>query len=134
MKFLYVASERQAAEKAGLALRSVGPDVTVSWAHALGQARHWIDENRDVTALIIEVETETRNLEALIAHARGLGVKVPVIGIPLIGTSDLLMTVGAVADEVVPRNTAFLDELPQAVRRTLSLTKPQVQQILGPAM
>ena len=132
MKFLYVAIERQAAELAGFALRSIAPDVAVSWAAGLGQAKRWVDENRNVSALIIEVESDTRSFEALVGHARSVGVKVPVIGIPLIGTSDVMMSVGTVADEVVPRNAAFLDELPKAVGRVLYLTKPQVQQITLP--
>ena len=113
MKFLYVADERQAAEQAGLALRAVAPDVAVSWAASLGQARRWIDENRNVTALIIEVETDSRSFEALVTHARGIGVKVPVIGIPLIESLDVLISLRAVADEVVPRDATFLDELPK---------------------
>ena len=43
-----------------------------------------------------------------------------------------MMSVGTVADEVVPRNATFLDELPKAVGRVLYLTKPQVQQITLP--
>ena len=70
MKFLYVANERQAAELAGFALRSVAPDVAVSWAAGLGQAKRWVDENRNVSALIIEVESDTRSFEALVGHAR----------------------------------------------------------------
>ena len=132
MKLLYVANQRQAAEQAGLALRSVAPDVAVSWAASLGQARRWIDENRNVTALIIEVESDSRSFEALVTHARGIGVKVPVIGIPLMDTSDVLMSVRAVADEVVPRDAAFLKELPQAVSRTLFPRDAQVQQISVP--
>ena len=135
MKFLYVASERQAAEMAGLALRAVGSDVAVFWAAGLGQARRWIDQNHNVTALIVEVESDSRTLEALINHARSNGVRVPVIGVPLIASRDLLSVLGAVADEVVPRNAGFLEELPHAVRRTLSqrgMQVPQVQQIALP--
>ena len=55
MKILYIANDCHAAELAALALRAATPDVAISWAASLGEALCWIDENRDVATLIVEV-------------------------------------------------------------------------------
>ena len=58
MKILYVANDRRAAELATFALGAALPDVVVAWAPGLDNAELWIQKNRDVGALIVEIESD----------------------------------------------------------------------------
>lgn len=54
MKILCVANERRAAQLAAKALRQIAPDVTLIWARHLPAALRWVDDHRDVAALVVE--------------------------------------------------------------------------------
>ena len=83
MKILYVANDRRAGELAGFVLRTVAPDVAVTWVPALPEGGRWLDANRDVAALIAEVEPDDPACAPFIAAVRGLGVTAPVILVSL---------------------------------------------------
>src|SRR6266851_3161071 len=74
MKILYIANDRRAAELAALPLRAVAPDVAISWAASLGEGLYWIDENRDVATLIVEVGSDDPGCESFVSRVRGLDV------------------------------------------------------------
>ena len=128
MNILYVARDRGSAELAGSALGSIASEVVVSWAGTLGQACRWIDEHRDVAALVVEVGSDIRSFERLVAHTRGAGLSVPLIGVPLTDADDVLLTLAVRADAIVRRDAAFLDRLPEIVSRTLRLMESRPHQ------
>jgi PAS domain S-box-containing protein len=119
MKILYVANDRRAAELAAVPLRTVGPDVAIAWAASLDEARRWIAENRDVAALIVEVESDNPSCELFVRQVRGLGVTAPVIVVSVNAHAPPLTALKAVANEVVTKDPSFLNSLPQIVGRTL---------------
>jgi PAS domain S-box-containing protein len=124
MKILYIANDRRAAELAAFVLSTVAPDVAVTWVASLADARHWIDENRDVATLIVEVESDPSSCESFVSHVRGLGVTAPVIVVSVKDPAPPLMGLKAVADEVVTKVPLFLHDLPDIVRRTLQKPRP----------
>ena len=124
MKILYIANDRRAAELAAFALRTVAPDVAVAWAASLGNARRWIDENRDVATLIVEVGSDSPSFESFVGQVRGLGVTAPVIVVSVKDPAPPLTALEAVADEIVTKDLSFLNDLPDIVRRTLHTARP----------
>ena len=124
MKILYIANDRRAGELAAFVLKTVAPDVAVTWAASLADARQWIDENRDAATLIVEVESDPSSCESFVSHVRGLGVRAPVIVVSVKDPAPPLMALKAVADEVVTKVPSFLHDLPDIVRRTLQTPRP----------
>lgn len=124
MKILYIANDRRAAELAGFILRTVAPDVAVAWAASLGEARRWVDDNRDVATLILEVESDNPSCESFVSQVRGLGVTAPVIVVSVKDRASALTALKTVADEVVNKDMSFLNDLPDIVRRTLHTGRP----------
>ncbi|MGH9174728.1 MAG: hypothetical protein ACRD1H_10230 [Vicinamibacterales bacterium] len=132
MKILYIASDRRAAELAGFALRTVAPDVAVVWAATLGEARGWIDENRNVATIIVEVESDNPRCASFVIQVRGLGVTAPVIVVPLQDPAPSLTGLEAVADEIVAKDQSFLSRLSGIVGRALHAPRPAAQPARGP--
>ena len=124
MKILYIANDRHAAELAAFALRTVAPDVAVAWAASLSEARRWIDENHDVAALIVEVESDNPSCASFVSQVRGLGVTAPVIVVSVKDPAPPLTALKAVADEIVTKGPSFLNDLPDTVRRALHTARP----------
>ena len=124
MKILYIANDRHTAELAAFALRTIAPGVAVAWAASLGEARRWIDENRDVATLIVEVESDNTSCESFVSQVRGLGVTAPVIVVSVKDPAPPLTALKAVADEIVTKDLSFLNDLPDIVRRTLHTARP----------
>src|SRR3984893_18204127 len=124
MKILYIAHDRRAAERAALPLRAVTPDVVISWAARTGEALRWIDDNRDVATLIVEVESDNPSCKSFVSQVRGLGVTAPVIVVSVKDPASPLTSLEAVADEIVAKDESFLDDLPHVVRRTLHAARP----------
>ena len=74
MKILYIADDRRASELATPALRTVALDVAIAWTSNRDDAQRWIAWNRDVSAVIAEIESDASAWASFIARARGLGV------------------------------------------------------------
>jgi PAS domain S-box-containing protein len=124
MKILYVATDRRAADLAAFALRTVAPDVAITWAASLDDARRWIDGNRDVATLIVEVGSDDPNCASFVSQVRGLGVTAKVIVVSVNVPAPPLPSLKAVADEIVTKDLSFLNDLPDIVKRTLHSTRP----------
>jgi hypothetical protein len=124
MKILYISHDRQAAELANVALRTVAPDTAVTWAAGLGGARRWIEENRRVAAVIVEVDSDDPTCEAFIQHVRGLGVAAPMIVVSTQDPAPPLTALRAAADQVSVKDRTFLNDLPFVVSRALHLPPP----------
>jgi PAS domain S-box-containing protein len=123
MKILYIANDRRAAELAALPLGTVAPDVKTTWVASLGEARRWVDENRDVAALIVEVESDSPTCESFVRQVRGMGVTAPVIVVSAKDPAPPLTVLKAVADAIVTRDLSFLNDLPNIVRRTINTAR-----------
>ena len=119
MKILYVANERRAAQLAAHALRNIAPDVKVTWAGSLSPALRWVQENPDVSALILEAQVQGQGSTAFLDQVRGLGLTVPVlIAAPeRAGAPSAELRAGA--DDYIIQNSSFLAELPLAMTRML---------------
>ena len=79
MKILYIAIERQAAQRAAHALRGIGPQIALSWARTLASALRWIEDNRDVTAIVVEAEAQRHGLARFGEDVRAVGSTAPVV-------------------------------------------------------
>src|SRR6202521_5837884 len=130
MKILYIANDRRAAELAAFVLRTVAPDAAITWAARLGEALCWIDRNRDVATLIVEVESDNPSCESFISQVRGLDVTAPVIVVSVKDPAPPLTALKAVADEIVAKDESFLNDLPDVVRRTLHTAEPAARRRL----
>jgi hypothetical protein len=125
MKILYIAGHRRAAEDAASALRHVAPDAGVVWAASYGGARLWIDKNRHVSTLIIEVDADDPGAESFITQIRALGVTAPVIVASVKDPAPPLVALKAAADQVVTKDRSFLSNLPHLVTRLLNAPRPE---------
>src|SRR3954468_15552175 len=112
MKILYVATERRAAERAVTALGAVGPDVTVSWAGSLFGALAWVDDNRDLAAVLVEAEVENQNCASFVGQVRNLGVDAPVIVLVPDQGGTPVAALKAGADDYASNGPSLLTQLP----------------------
>jgi predicted nucleic acid-binding Zn-ribbon protein len=116
MKILYAGSERSNAQAIATALRGLDQVVTVSWSSHLENASRWLDENRDLAAVVIETQVDDKTWPAVLAHVRNLPwhpavvVIVPAeIDIPEPGPTVLY----------IRRNQSLLRDLPVVVTRAI---------------
>ena len=119
MKILYVADERGAAQLAAKALRDIAPGVKLSWARRLSTALHWLDDNLDVTALVVEAEVESQSCAAFVGQVRGRGLSAPIVVVAPEQMGTPLEAISAGADDYIPNNQSLLANLPAVVRRAL---------------
>ena len=119
MKILYVANERRAAQLAAHALRNLAPDVKVTWAGSLSPALRWVQENPDVSALILEAQVQGQGCTAFLDQVRGLGLTVPVLIAAQERAGAPSAELRAGADDYIIQNSSFLAELPSAMTRVL---------------
>src|SRR5262245_47859813 len=119
MKILYVANDRRAAELATFALAAAIPDVAVAWVPGLDNAQLWIQRNRDVGALIFEIESDIPSCEAFVSQIRGVGVTAPIVAVSLEEPApSVTAALSGVVDELLAKDGSFLRDLPHAVSRT----------------
>jgi hypothetical protein len=82
MKILYVATPRTDAQAVAAALYSVAPTVKVLWATHFDHASLRINQNPDVAAVVAETKLDSDGFHAFLVHARGLGLRAPVVVVP----------------------------------------------------
>ena len=124
MKILYLGTERGAAQIAANALRDLAPDVRLAWAGSLSAGLRWIDDNRDVGALVIETEVQGQSCASFVDRTRGLGLTAPIIVAARPEAGTPLEALKAGADDYVVNNETFATSLRAAVSRTLKSTRP----------
>lgn len=117
MKILYVANERSATQPVAAALRTLAPDVSLTWARDLSSALSWVHYNRDVAALVVEAELQKQSSASFIDHVRSLGLAAPVIVISQAGAPVLALKAGA--DDYVANDQSLATNLPSVVARAL---------------
>jgi hypothetical protein len=79
MKILYIAPERRTVEGAVATLHTIAPAVDVTWASTLPSALPWIQNNRDVAAVLVEANVLCQSSVALAEHLPGIGRTAPVL-------------------------------------------------------
>ena len=79
MKILYTADDQNDAQLAINAIRSVAPDAKIFWAGRLSDAGRWLSANRDVAAIVVDVEVQQQNCAPLVRHVRTLGLDAAVL-------------------------------------------------------
>ena len=67
MKILYIANERRSAVLAVTALRSIAPEVAITWAGHLSVAMRWVLDNRDLAAIVVEAEVQNQNCTSFVS-------------------------------------------------------------------
>lgn len=119
MKILYVANERDPAQLAANALRTLGEDVRLEWARDLSSAASWAYYNRDVAALIVEAELQNQSCAAFVDDVRSLGLAAPVIVVCPDDVRTPLLALKAGADDYVVNNQSLHTNLPGVIARAL---------------
>ena len=122
MKILYVANDRNAAQLAGTALRSIAPDVRLTWAGSLSAALRWVQDNRDVAALVLDTEVQHQSCASFVDHVRSLGLTAPIVVVAPEHGGAPLVELKAGADDYVVGGQSLLSDLPHVVTRALQRT------------
>ena len=133
MKILYIGSERSEAQAVATALRGVEQDVSVSWASRLEPAVKWLDQNRDLAALVVEAQTNGGSWPSVLKHVRGPAMHPAVVAIVPEGTGASFESLRSEADDYIPRNPSLLRDLPVVVTRAVARARGQqeLQQALN---
>ena len=108
MKILYLGTERGAAQIAANALRDLAPDVRLAWAGSLSAGLRWVDDNRDVKAMVVETDVQNQSCASFVDRVRGLGLTAPVIVVARPETGTPLEALKAGADDYVVNNESVL--------------------------
>ena len=119
MKILYIGNERSDAQAVATALHGVEQNVKVSWASGLEHAVRWLDENRDLEALLVEAPIDTGSWPSVLKHARGLPSHPAVVVIVPEGTGPPFDSLPE-ADDYIARSHSLLRDLPIVVTRAVT--------------
>ena len=130
MKILYIGSERTDAQAVATALRGVEQGVTVSWASRLEHAAKWLDENRDLAALVVEAQTNGGSWPSVLKHVRGLAMHPAVVVIVPEGTGPPFESLHPAADLYIARNDSLSRDLPIVVTHAIARARGD-QPLLG---
>ena len=118
MKILYVGSERNDAQAVATALRGIDQAVAVSRVAHLEHAVRWLDEHRDITALVIESPIDAGSGPSVLAPLRSLGWHPAVVLIVPDGTA-LPVDPQPGAHCYIQRNQSLFRNLPVVVTRAI---------------
>ena len=126
MKILYIAGKSNDAELAAFALQSVAPGVVVAWTASLVQARRWVDQHRQVAALIIQVEPDGPDYAAFINDINVQGVTPPVIVVAGGLAPPAPASLQHLAETTLARTPYLLNDLPAVFKRVLETPRAAV--------
>ena len=118
MKVLYIGSERSDAQSVATALRNIDEVVSVLWASQLEHAARWLDETRDLSALVIEAPIEGASCAAVLTHVRCMTQPPAVVLIVPDGVGPSLDSLPAWADSI-RRDQSLQRDLPIVVTRAI---------------
>ena len=119
MKILYIAHDRNDAQIAAGALRPIAPDLLVSWASRLEDAAHWIFSNRDLAALILDVQFGDEPCASFLNQLRRRGLAAPAIVVTSDGTRASFESLGLGADDCIVKKATLTKDLPVAAKRVI---------------
>ena len=126
MKLLYIANERRSAVLAVTALRSIAPEVAITWAGHWSVAIRWVLDNRDLAAIVVEAEVQNQNCASFVSEVRRLGLTAPVIVVVSEEVGAPLAALKAGADEYVS-SQSLLANLPGIVGRAVQRAQATAQ-------
>jgi DNA-binding response OmpR family regulator len=126
MKLLYIANERRSAVLAVTALRSIAPEVAITWAGHWSVAIRWVLDNRDLAAIVVEAEVQNQNCTSFVSEVRRLGLTAPVIVVVSEEVGVPLAALEAGADEYVS-SQSLLANLPGIVGRAVQRAQATAQ-------
>ena len=115
MKVLFIGSDRSDAQAVATSLRGLDQAVSVSWAGRVDHARTWLDENRDLAAIVVDGQSDGGRFPFLIKHIQAIGLHPAVVVIVPDGTSTESLPAGA--DQGLPRHPSLYRDLPVVVTR-----------------
>ena len=118
MKILYVGSERNDAQAVAAALRGIDQAVSVSRVAHLEHAVRWLDEHRDITALVVESAVDAGSGPSVLAPLRGLAWHPAVVVIVPDGTK-LPVDPQPGAHCYIQKNQSLFRDLPVVVTRAI---------------
>jgi PAS domain S-box-containing protein len=116
MKVLFLGSERSDAKAVATALRGIDDAITVSWAAHLQHGVTWLNDNRDVAALVVDALVDEGTWPSLVRQARSLALRPAVV---VIVPDAPLSSVPPDADLCIRRNQFLARDLPIVVARAL---------------
>ena len=120
MKILYFGNQRLDAQHLATALRTVAKNGTVSWTSSLDRAAKWLDENRDVAALVVEAQADGATGASVLKHVRGLALRPALVVIVPDGAGTRLGPLAAAADDLIDKSSARFRDLPAIITRTVA--------------
>jgi DNA-binding NarL/FixJ family response regulator len=129
MKILNISSDASDAQAAASALDMLGPRVVISTATRLQDAAHWIFNNLDVAALILDARFGAASCAAFLKHLRTRCLTAPVI---IIAAEESVSAIEAFglgqADRVVTKKTLPRD-LGAAVQRAVGTDRAEASHL-----
>jgi len=127
MKILNIGGEQSDAHSVATALRGIDQDVKVSWASRLEPAARWLDENRDLAAVVVEAQTNGDSWPSVQKHVRGPALHPAVIAIVHEGAGPPFEWLRPEPDDYIPRNGSLARDLPIVVTRAVARTRGRQQ-------
>src|SRR5262249_2691336 len=125
-KILYISSDPIAAQAAAGALQ-MGPDVVVSVQTRLQDAAHWIFNNLDVAALILDEQFGRASCAAFLKHLRGRCLTAPAIFVVSEESStNGIAGLGIGQNDCVVMRHPPLPDLGAAVQRAIEADRTKV--------
>ena len=120
MKILYIGNERRSAQAVATALRSIAPKVTLLWAQSLDHCARFVDENRDLAALVIDAQVHPGTWPSSLKDLRSLEIRPAIVIVVPEGTRTEFESLGPLPDGYVTNGQTFLSDLPLAVTRAVT--------------
>ena len=122
MKILYVSPERSD-DSLNQTPGTADADVVLSRATHLGEAAHWIFNNLDVAALVLDAGFGQPNCASFLGHLRSRGLTVPLI-LMASNTDGWMEGLNLSADDCIVPKELLLSDFPGVVRRTVYRARP----------
>ena len=127
MKILHVGGERSDAQAVATALRGIAGNVTVSWTFRLDHVARWIDQNADLTALVVDAQVDRTGWRPVLKQVRGLTSKPLVVVLMPDGTGPQFESLELEADEYLTKNQSLFHDLPIVVGRAIDRARVHQQ-------
>jgi CheY-like chemotaxis protein len=131
MKILYISPDPSDAHAAASALETLGPRVVVCTATHLQDAAHWIFNNLDVAALILDARFGAPTCAAFLKHLRTRCLTAPVVIITDEESGSTVAAFGLGQDDYVLTKETLLRDLRVAVRRAIGPDRREANELFA---
>ena len=131
MKILYIGKERRYAQAVATALRGIARKVTLTWAQSLDEGQRYLDENRDVAALVMDAQAHAGNWPQSVKDLWSLPIRPALVVVVPEGIRPTFESLGPPPDGYVTSGQMFLRDLSVAV--TSAVTRVRASQPVSPA-